>query len=501
MPKPLRVLLIDDSEDDVELALRELKRNDYAPDWRRVDSPEALRIALVDTWELVLCDWRLADFGIGEALAILRAARLEAPIIIVSSDLDADGIGAAMQNGANDYVSKSSLSRLPSAVARAVHDAEMRRERRRAEAVLRASEERFAKAFEYAPIGMALVGIDGTILKVNAAFGDMFGYSEAEISDLPVWRITHPDDMPATIAQLQRLVEGDIDTWFLEKRYYHRDGHLLWGRSATWLVRDADGRAQYVVSQVQDFTERKRLEEQARLQQAELAHVLRVATMGETVAQIAHEINQPLASIANFANGLIARFDRGHINVPAMRAVADQIAGEAVRAGEVLRRLRDFLRKGDLKLVRCDANDVVRDAVQLVEPDVREHAIHLKLHLAPHPLPIEVDRIQVAQVVLNLLRNAVEALVAHPGDERHLAVATDLHGADRIAVRVRDNGVGLPDAVGSAIFEPFFTTKDTGLGLGLSISRSIVEAHGGELWARRNVDRGATVGFTLPSVS
>src|SRR5512144_1920365 len=104
-----------------------------------------------------------------------------------------------------------------------------------------------SKAFEYAPIGMALVGIDGTIIKVNRAMGEMFGYTPDEMSTLPVWRFTHPDDMPATIDHLQRLLEGDIDTWFLEKRYFHRDGHLLWGRSTTWLVRDADG-PQYVVS-------------------------------------------------------------------------------------------------------------------------------------------------------------------------------------------------------------------------------------------------------------
>jgi PAS domain S-box-containing protein len=376
---------------------------------------------------------------------------------------------------------------------------EIRRTRSKVEAALRASEERFAKAFEYAPIGMALVGIDGTILKVNQALGSMFGYSEAEMSNLPVWRITHPDDMPATIAQLQALIEGRIDTWLLEKRYFHRDGRLLWGRSTTWLVRDADGCAQYVVSQVQDITDWKHLQEQTRRQQAELAHVLRVATMGETVAQIAHEINQPLASIANFANGLVARFDQGQVNVDRMRGVAEQIAGEALRASEVIRRLRDFLRKGDPKLVRCDANDVVRDAVHLVEPDVRQHAIRLQLGLAAQPLPVEVDRVQMAQVVLNLLRNAVDALVTQPGDQRDLAIATERHGEHQVAVRVRDNGIGLPEAAGSAIFDPFFTTKDNGLGLGLSISRSIVEAHGGELWALRNGDRGATVGFTLPA--
>jgi PAS domain S-box-containing protein len=497
MATPLRVLLIDDSEAEGDLVMGELRRCDYAAEWRRVQCAQTLRAALSETWHVALCNGRRTGFTDREAVAMLRATRPDLPIVILVSDRDAAGSDAAM-HGAHGYI-ESALPQLGAAVARALREAELLRERHRAAAALRASEERFAKAFEYAPIGMALVGLDGTILKVNPALGEMFGYSTDEMSDLPVWRITHPDDMPVTIAHLQGLIEGDADRWFLEKRYFHRDGHLLWGRSTTWLVRDDAGTAQYVVSQVQDITEWKRLEEQTRRQHAELAHVLRVATMGETLAQIAHEINQPLASIANFAHGLIARFDRGHIDVPVMRGVAGQVADEAVRASEVIRRLRDFLRKGDMRLVRCDANDLVRDAVHLVEPDVRQHAIRLDLGLAPHPLPVEVDRVQMAQVVLNLLRNAVDALVSGAGAGRSIAVATERHDASRIAVCVRDNGIGLPDAAEHAIFDPFFTTKHDGLGLGLSISRSIVEAHGGELWALRNGDRGATVGFTLPA--
>jgi C4-dicarboxylate-specific signal transduction histidine kinase len=228
--------------------------------------------------------------------------------------------------------------------------------------------------------------------------------------------------------------------------------------------------------------------------------VLRVATMGETVAQIAHEVNQPLASIANFANGLIARLDSGRIDHATTRSVADQIASEAIRASEVIRRLRDFLRKSEPKLVRCDANEVVRDAVRLLEPDIRHHTIRLALGLAPQPLPVRVDRVQVEQVVLNLLRNAVDALVADPAGGRDLSVNTERSSDSEVAVRVRDTGIGLPEDAGKAIFDPFFTTKDEGLGLGLSISRSIILAHGGELWALRNADRGATVGFSLPAV-
>jgi two-component system sensor histidine kinase DctS len=501
VPIPLRVLLIDDSDADAALLLRALRDGGYEATWQRVDNADALHAALAEPWELVLCDWHMPGFGGAEALRILRGRGIDAPIIIVSSDLGEDGAVTAMKGGAHDYVTKHAPRRLLPAIQRELDEAETRRARRRAEAALRASEERFAKAFEFAPVGMAMVTIDGTTLKVNRALCDMFGYTEDELVDMPVWRITHPDDMPATFEHMRRLVEGEIDRWFLEKRYFHKDGHLVWGQSTTWLVRDEDGRARYVVSQVQDITEWKRLEEQSRRQHAELAHVLRVATMGETVAQIAHEINQPLASIANFANGLIARLDRDRVDLAAMRTVADEIAGEAVRASEVIRRLRNFLRKSEPKLVHCDANDVVRDALRLVEPDIRQHAIQLDLALAPQALPIEVDRVQVEQVVLNLLRNAVEALAACPDGARHLAVATELCAGHEVTVCVRDTGIGLPEAAGEAIFDAFFTTKCDGLGLGLSISRSIVQAHGGGLWARCNPGPGATVSFTLPSAA
>jgi C4-dicarboxylate-specific signal transduction histidine kinase len=312
-----------------------------------------------------------------------------------------------------------------------------------------------------------------------------------------VWRFTHPDDMPATIEQLQRLVEGESDAWYLEKRYFHRDGHPIWGRSSTWLVRDRDGRASYVVTQLQDITAQKQLEEQTRRLQAELAHVLRVRTMGEMVAEIAHEINQPLASIANFANGLATRLERDVEDVEALRTAAAQIANEALRASDIIRRLRDFLRRGEVQRECCDANAIVRDALRLIEPELRQDAVALKLQLAP-PLHVEVDRVQIAQVVLNLLRNALEAMAAGNGGPREVQVETARGTDSTVVISVRDSGVGLPPAQETRIFDAFFTTKERGLGLGLSISRSIIEAHGGRLWARANHEHGTTVAFVLP---
>jgi two-component system sensor histidine kinase DctS len=492
MGTPLRVLLIDDSPSDADLLLRTLDRGQYTVESRRVDSEAALSAALDESWDLVLCDWRMPGFGGPEALAVLRERAIDAPIIIVSSDLGEDGALTAMKGGANDYVAKHALVRLVPAIERELREAETRR-------ALRASEERFGKAFEYAPIGMAVISVGGVVLRVNPAMCAMFGYSEPEMRELRAWQLTHPDDLAATFEQLARLLDGEISTWHIERRYLHRDGRILWGRSTTWLVRDAQGVGQYVVSQIADITDWKRLEEQTRRQQAELAHRLRIATFGETLAQVAHEINQPLASIANFANGILTRLSRHALDAEATRGAAAAIVDETVRADRVLQRLRSLLAHGESKLERCDANDVVRDAVRLIEPELSRQAIRLDLALAPGPLPVEVDRVQVEQVLVNLLQNAVEAIAASDDDWRDLAVESTLRDGRQIAVSVRDSGIGLPDAKSDDIFTPFFTTKRGGLGLGLSICSSIVQAHGGALYARANDPRGATVGFVLPA--
>jgi PAS domain S-box-containing protein len=492
MAVPLRVLLVEDSETDADLLLLAIERAGYSPSARRVCSEADLEEALDAAWDIVLCDWRMPGFGGPQALSLMRQRAIDAPIIIVSSDLGEDGAITAMKGGAQDYVAKHALARLGPAIERELRDAETRR-------ALRDSEERFGKAFDYAPIAMFLVSVRGVILRVNTAAAAMFGFREAEMVSLPTWQFTHPDDLAATFEQLQRLLEGEISTWQIERRYLHRDGSILWGRSTTWLVRDAHGVGQYVVSQVQDITARKQLEEQTRRQQAELAHRMRLATFGETLAQVAHEINQPLAAIANFANGMAARLECSVIDRAGMRDAAHAIVGETVRADAVLQRLRGMLARSEAVLERCDANDVLRDALRLVEPDLAHHAIKVDLSLASCPLPVEVDRVQVEQVVINLLQNAVEAILASSDGARDLAINSILHNRE-IAVSVCDTGIGLPAATAGEIFTPFFTTKRGGLGLGLSICASIVQAHGGAVWARPNASRGATVGFTLPAV-
>lgn len=247
----------------------------------------------------------------------------------------------------------------------------------------------------------------------------------------------------------------------------------------------------------QDVTERTRAEERARQRQAELAHVLRLGTMGEMAAGLAHEINQPLSVVANYAQGVLQRLQQGQVDPGTLRPVLAEIAREALRAGEIIHRLRALVDKKAPNQQRVDLNAVVRDALRMMDGEAHQFGVTIEQDLAPDLPPVSCDSIQIEQVLLNLVHNAVEALQAMPAGKRRVRVRTEARPGT-VQVSVCDTGPGIPEPPADP-FVPFFSTKPTGLGMGLSISRSIAEAHGGELAAARNPDRGSTLTLTLPA--
>ncbi len=246
-----------------------------------------------------------------------------------------------------------------------------------------------------------------------------------------------------------------------------------------------------------DITSLKRAEAAARQHQAELAHVLRLSTMGEMASGLAHEINQPLGAIANYAKGCVHRLRTGTLDGAGVLPIVEEIAAEALRAGEIIRRLRDLIRKDNSRQAPADLNRLVRESVRLIEPEARARGVNLRMELSPTLPEVSCNDIQIEQVLLNLLLNGVDAVEAADNGQRTLAVQTALAG-DAVQVAVSDSGVGIP-APPADVFAPFYSTKASGLGMGLSISRSIIEAHGGRLWGARNEDCGSTFRFTLPA--
>ena len=250
---------------------------------------------------------------------------------------------------------------------------------------------------------------------------------------------------------------------------------------------------------IKDISALKRAEEDIRQHQAELAHVLRRSTMGEMAAELAHEINQPLGAITNYAQGCRHRLQSGNVDRGELGHAINQIASEAHRAGGILERWQRTVLQEPSRHDRLDINRLVHDAVRAVE--FRCGGLAMQLALTPELPRGYGDAIQIEQVVLNLLHNAIDALQALPTAARRLTVETRLAEARAIEVAVHDTGQGLDPAVAEKIFQPFVTTKSDGLGMGLAISRSIVEAHGGRLWVTANPERGCTFHFTLPTAS
>jgi C4-dicarboxylate-specific signal transduction histidine kinase len=259
---------------------------------------------------------------------------------------------------------------------------------------------------------------------------------------------------------------------------------------------DADG-SPMILEMGIDITERRQAEADARRMRDELARVDRVARMGELTASLAHEINQPLAAILSNAQAARRFLASGPPDLNEIRDILDDIIQDDKRAGSVVHRLRLMLQKGKHEAETFDVNNVVREVVQFLHSEILGRNAALSTDLAPDLPAVHAGRVEVQQVMVNLLLNALDALKDVPGESRSILVRTSME-EDAVVVAVRDRGCGIHAQDLGGVFEPFFTTKPAGLGMGLAICRRIVQAYGGRIWAARNEDTGATVSFSLP---
>jgi signal transduction histidine kinase len=250
-------------------------------------------------------------------------------------------------------------------------------------------------------------------------------------------------------------------------------------------------------SQIGQFIERKRAEEKLHKAQAELAHVARVTTMGELTASIAHEVNQPLAAIVTNANACLRWLAGEFPNLDEGREAARRIIRDGKRAGDVIARIRALVRKTDTEKARLDINQIVQEVVFLTQNEAVRKGVTLQMELAADVPSVLGDRVQLQQVILNLVMNGVEAMASVADRPRELCIRARRHESDQVLVAVQDSGIGIDSQDLEKIFDAFYTTKPQGMGMGLAISRSIVENHGGRLWAIPNDGPGATFQFTL----
>ena len=359
-------------------------------------------------------------------------------------------------------------------------------EQRATEAQLRQAEEELRLIFRRAPVGMTTLAaaheVDGHYLSVNEALCSMLGYSEGELLSMSVRDITHPDDMDVTLQNFRELLSGS-DAVRYQKRYFRKDGSIVHALVHHSLVSDALGRPIIIISQILDRSDVVEAELEARQQRERLAHVARLGTLGEMAAGIAHELNQPLTAIANYTQACQRLIGAGAMDAAELGDVLGRVTAQARRAGDVIHRLRAFVRRHTTERRARDVNELIYEILPLVELDARAHEVDLQLELDESVPSVQADGVQLQQVLLNLTRNAVEAMSSSGGhgQGRRLVIRTGVRNEDEIEVAVQDSGEGVPAALRAQLFEPFFTTKAEGMGLGLSLSRSICESHGGTL--------------------
>ena len=367
-----------------------------------------------------------------------------------------------------------------------------------AEQALR-DEHAFRQAMEDSMIiGMRARDMDGRITYVNPAFCRMSGYRADELvghsPPLPYW---NPDSLDTHEEQNALVLTGHAPNEGFEASIRHRDGHIVHTMVYATPLIDAHGKQTGWISSVVDISERKKAPALQRQQQEKLEQTARLVTMGEMASTLAHELNQPLSAIASYTTGCLNRLEAGDYTREEISGALNKLALQAQRAGRIIRRVHDFVRRREPQRVICHLEEVIEDSIAFIEPLARKQQVHM-LRLVPAHLPkLLADPVLLGQVLINLMRNGIDAMAATPPERRQLIVEAQLLG-DQVEVCIADRGCGIPPEVAEKLFSPFFTTKTEGMGMGLNICRSVIEFHGGRLWFEPGAEGGTVFIFTLP---
>lgn len=372
--------------------------------------------------------------------------------------------------------------------------------RKRAEEALRLSEQRLRAIIDHSPAAIYLKDTEGCYLEVNREYLRRYGATTESVigrkayAFLPYELAKRVEDHDRTVLESRAISRREMDIRYADGTEHT---HIV----VKFPIFGPNEEITAIGCVSTDITDRKEAEEQARLLQGELAHVSRLSTMGEMAAGFAHELNQPLAAINNYAQGCLRRLRGGEREPTILFPALIQIGEQAERAGAIIRRIRRFVQKNDTEKSEIDVNAAIRGAAALLNNEALQSGTRIRLNLDSSLPKAMADVIQIQQVVVNLARNAMEAMSSTDAQTRELTIETALSADGRIGVAVHDTGPGMPKANADRVFDPFFTTKRDGMGMGLSICRSIVEAHGGTLSGRSNDGDGTTFRFSLPAAS
>ena len=627
------ILIVDDEVSNLQMLSRLLYRQGY-PVRQANESHRAIESAMAQPPKLILLDVKMPEMDGFEVCRRLKQDERtrEIPIIFINSLQDTQHRALGFEAGGVDYISTPFNE--PEVLARVRTHMELRNMQLNLEKVISTRiteiserERLYRTMFEMTAVGIAQLSTDGNFLHINQRFCDIVGYSREEMLELTFQDITHPDDLAADLELVQKVLEGEIEHYSMDKRYCRKDGSMVWVNLNVSLVRNRSGSPKYFVSVVKDISKRKKAEEVLRkninflehltsavpdaiysvkmpertinwvndsfnitgysdeecigqstlnyyadpedyekvgkIQQdailrgedvistevmlrrkdgrvipveltatfykedgeltnitamvrditkrkqaeeeihhlrEEYTHMARVSVMGELSASLAHELKQPLAAIRSNAQAALRFLTGDNPDLDELHEILKDIIKDNRRADEVIKNLRSFLRKSELQTEELNIKDLIKDTLPLINSFETMRKIPLKLEINKAVPIVNGDRIQIQQVILNLILNSTEALMHAKVKSGLIVLKSHEEDGQFITLSVRDNGPGIGTQAMEHLFDPFYTTKKEGLGMGLAISRSIIEEHGGRLWAENNQDGGATFYFTVPII-
>jgi PAS domain S-box-containing protein len=509
---PLRVLVIEDYEEDALLLRRHLLRAGYDVDFRRIETAAELRAALADPkpWDLVLADYTLPSFGARDALSIIQEHGADIPFIIVSGTIDEVSAVSAMRAGAHDYVLKGHLERLLPAIERELSDAARRQERLRTEAELRLAQQRFSATFNQAAVGMAHTDPDGHFILVNQRLAECLAAPHDTLLTRRLHDFLLPSENEIDSELYAELLAGKRSGYRVERTIVCSDGSTLPAQlTVSMLVHDGDSGTLGVTILwvVEDISARKVAERETADLMQRLINSERLAAAGRMANTLAHEINNPLEALTNifFLLQEQMKAPSDAVDSASMQELLAIGSRELERVGHITRSTLSFYRKVPGRTL--DLLSMLQEVVQLFSSRAGQHHVDLKTLYGSGLEELHFDP-ALRQVFANLVANALEAMTVRGGDihiRARILHNLGFHNAapeDLAVVTIADTGHGIDQANLACVFEPFFTTKgERGTGLGLWVTRGIVEEHRGKLQLRTSTDpenHGTIIRILLP---
>jgi PAS domain S-box-containing protein len=370
-------------------------------------------------------------------------------------------------------------------------------ERKCAEEALRESERNLRSAIDGIPGQVAVMAPNGELEAVNRQILEYSGQSLEELRNWATNGTVHPDDLPHVVEVFTKSIASGVP-YHLEQRLRRFDGEYRWLDNRGVPIRDDSGRITRWYVLLTDIEDRTQALAQLQQMQSDFAHMNRVSMMGEFAASLSHEILHPIATARNNARAGVRFLEMSPPNLAEAREAFDCVVRDADRARDIVGRMRDHVKKAPPRKERFDLNSAINEVFVLAQSVTQRNGVSVQTRFADGLLPVLGDRIQLQQVLMNLILNAAEAMGSVEEGPRELVISTERNHAGAL-VAVRDSGPGIDPAHLDRVFDAFYTTKSSGTGMGLSICRSIIDAHGGKLWAEANEPRGAVFQFTLPA--